>query len=204
MATPLDLIQKRAALNNAANAIAAAMQDIQSAGREGSEAAGYAACWAAVMMATGIVKTGLTVSNKGAAAGFAAIDGAIANANKVLGALGMRTIATKGEAMKSLDPNLAGAAGFLRDVGEARRILKQAGANPPAHLKLLLDLATQMAEDTLLMLQAGQTQGDVHRNTRAAHHQAAARLHALRTKIMLLDNQISMLLAQRDVMQRTA
>lgn len=199
-----ELVQKRAQLAAAGDAIAAAVRDIQNAGREGADAAGYAACWAAVMMATGIVKTGLTVSNKAAAAGFGAIDSAISNANRVLAALKMPTIATKGDVMKAVDPNLQGAAGFIRSVNEARAFLKKAGVNPPPHVKLMLDLATQMAEDTLLMLQAGQMQADVSRNTQVAMRQAVTRLQAMRHKILLLDGQIAWALSQRDLYNRTA
>ena len=204
MSTLNDLIRQRAKLAAAAADIAGAMRDIQGYGKEGSDAAGYAACWAAVMMATDIVKTGLSAVNKQAAAGFAAIDKGIAQANKYLGAARLHTITTKAEVMKGVDPNLAGAAGFLRDVTEARNFLKKAGAKPPAHLTLILDLATQMSEDTILMLQAGQLQGQVIRNTRSSLAQVAARLHAVRVKIMRLDNQVQMLMAQRDLLARIA
>lgn len=199
-----ELVQRRARLAAAGDAIAGTLRDIQNAGREGSEAAGIAACWAAVMMATGIVKTGLSISNKTAAAGFGAIDSAISSANRVLTELQMPTIATKGDVMKAVDPNLQGAAGFIRSVNEARAFLKKAGANPPPHVKLMLDLATQMAEDTLLMLQAGQTQAVVNRNTQLAMRQVVTRLQAMRQKILLLDGQIAWLLSQHDLYKHTA
>lgn len=204
MTTINDLIRQRARLAAAADCIAHAMGDIERFGQEGAENAGYAACWAAVMMATGIVKTGLSAVDKRAAAGFAFIDSAIAQANKWLGAAKMRTITTRAELMKGVDPNLAGAAGLLRDVREARNYLKKAGAKPPAHLALVLDLATQMSEDTILMLQAGQLQGQVARNTRANLTQVAARLHVMKTKISRLDSQVQMLLAKKDLLERTA
>lgn len=204
MTTINDLIRQRARLAAAADCIAGTMRDIERFGKEGSEAAGYAACWAAVMMATGIVKTGLSTVNKQAAAGFAVIDNGIAQANKWLGAAKMPTLTTKAELMKGVDPNLAGAAGFLRDVQEARGYLKKAGAKPPAHLALVLDLATQMAEDTILMLQAGQLAAQVTKNTRANLTQVAARLHAMKVKIGRLDSQVQMLIAKKDLVDRTA
>jgi hypothetical protein len=204
MTTINDLIRQRAKLATAADCIAGAMRDIERFGKEGSEAAGYAACWAAVMMATGIVKTGLSAVNKQAAAGFALIDNGIAQANKWLGAAKMPTITTKSELMKGVDPNLAGAAGFLRDVQQARGYLKKAGAKPPAHLALVLDLATQMSEDTILMLQAGQLAGQVSKNTRSNLTQVAARLHSMKVKISRLDSQVQMLMAKKELMDRTA
>jgi len=204
MTTINDLIRQRAKLAAAADCINASMRDIQRFGKEGAEYAGYAACWAAVMMATGIIKTGLSAVDKRAAAGFNLIDNAIAQANKWLGTAKMPTIATKADVMKGVDPNLAGAAGFLRDVREARGYLKKAGAKPPAHLALVLDLATQMSEDTILMLQAGQLQGQVAKNTRTNLAQVGARLHAMNVKISRLDSQVQMLMAKRDLMERTA
>ena len=204
MTTINDLIRQRAKLAAAADCISDSMRDIERFGKEGSEAAGYAACWAAVMMATGIVKTGLCAVNKQAAAGFAFIDRGIEQANKWLGAAKMQTITTKSELMKGVDPNLAGAAGFLRDVREARSYLKKAGAKPPAHLALVLDLATQMSEDTILMLQAGQLSWQVAKYTRSNLAQVAIKLHAMKVKISRLDSQVQMLMAKRDLMERTA
>ena len=204
MTTINDLIQQRAKLAAAADRVSAAMRDIERFGNEGAEYAGYAACWAAVMMATDIIKTGLSAVDKRASAGFELIDNAITQANRWLAAAKMPTIATKSELMKGVDSNLAGAAGFLRDVREARSYLKKAGAKPPAHLALVLDLATQMSEDMVLMLEAGQLQGRVVKTTRSNVAQVGTRLHAIKVKIARLDSQVQMLIAKKDLIERTA
>jgi hypothetical protein len=204
MTTINDLIQQRAKLAAAANHISDAVRDIERFGKEGAEYAGYAACWAAVMMATGIIKTGLSAVDKRASEGFGLIDNAITQANRWLAAAKMPTIATKSDLMKGVNPNLAGAAGFLRDVREARSYLKKAGAKPPAHLALVLDLATQMSEDMILMLEAGQLQGRVVKNTRSNVAQVGTRLHAIKVKIARLDDQVRMLIEKRDLLERAA
>ena len=79
-----------------------------------------------------------------------------------------------------------------------------AGAKPPAHLALVLDLATQMSEDMVLMLEAGQLQGRVVKTTRSNVAQVGTRLHAIKVKIARLDSQVQMLIAKKDLIERTA
>ena len=186
MTTINDLTQQRAKLAAAADCISASIRDIERFGKEGAEYPGYAVCWAAGMLATGIIKTGLSAVDKRASEGFGLIDNATTQANRWLAAAKMPTIATKS------------------DVRGARNDQQKAGAKPPVHLALVLDLATQMSEDMTLMLEAGQLQGRVVKNTGSNVAQVGARLHAIRIKSSRLDSQVQMLIAKRDLMERTA
>jgi hypothetical protein len=187
MSVLMDLAEKRRRLAEASDLIEAAAKDVVGARNEGVTNAGYAAAWAAVLLATDIIKAGISAVDAQAAAAFSGLDKAIGAANRLLPLLRMAPIATMADVLKSVDPNVQGVAGFLIDLREAKALLARARISAPRDLGLVLTLATGMAEDTLLLLQAGQQQQAIASRSGAALAAMATRLRTIRVKLMELD-----------------
>jgi hypothetical protein len=95
------------------------------------------------------------------------------------------------DVLRSVDPNHQGVAGFLIELREARALLARAEVTAPRDLDLVLTLATGMAEDTLLLLQAGQQQQAIASRSGGALAAIATRLRTIRQNIMELDMAVS-------------
>lgn len=204
MTTIHALMQQRARLQLCADQIRAAIQDIEGFRKEGSDAAGYAAAWAAVMMATGILRTGLSAADRRAGLMFSALDKAVERADRVLKFFGGPQIGKKADLLASLDPNLRQVSTLTKDVREAQAFLRKHKVKPPKHLALVIDLALGMTDDTLLMLQAGELQSQVGQHTGAALNQSLAHLRRVNARLTQLDARILQAFDQRDLFNRTA
>jgi hypothetical protein len=147
--------------------IESAMRDVDRFSKEGALYAGIAAGWAATLMVCDILKVGLSAMDRRAAVLFKAQDRQISNANKVLKTLGLPTLTSKEELMAGVDPNLQGAIKLTSEIREAQAFLKKQGAKAPKHIALLIDLGTVMADDTVLLIQAGQEQNHVRQRIEA-------------------------------------
>ena len=199
-----ELIAKRQRLSEAMRAVKEAAYDVARYRDEALNHVAYAAMWAAVLMATDVVKSGLSAADKRAAFGFSMLDRAIAKANKVLPLLRMAPIATKADALRAVDPNLQGAASFLSEVREARSVLSKARINAPKELDLVLNISLGMAEDTLLLLQAGQQQTLVAQQSAAVSANIRVQLQRMQSAIARLDVAISEFIAQYERNRRIA
>lgn len=199
-----ELVQRRARLQVCADQIRSALDDMHAYREQGTTYAGYAGAWAAVMMATGILRTGLSTVDKRAALLFSAVDRGIDRADRAISFFTHHHRVTKSDLMASLDPNLRPAATFVKDVRDAQAVLGKVKVNPPKHLKLVLELALGMTEDTLLLLQAGQLQHQVTAHANAALRAGTHRWRNILRTISLLDAQIADVLARRDLYNRTA
>lgn len=204
MTTIHDLFLQRNQLHQCAALMRESIQDIDTIQKEGTEAAGYAAAWAAVLMTTDILRIGLSAGDRRARLLFQGLDRAIARADKVLVAFGQKPTMKKSDLMASLDPELRGTGQFIKDVREAQGFLKGQGVKPPKQLKLVMDLAMAMTEDTLLMLNAGQLQKQVGEQARHGRMQAAMHLKRVLSRLAHVDAQILQAFDQRDLFNRTA
>ena len=171
--------------------IESAMRDVDRFSKEGALYAGIAAGWAATLMVCDILKVGLSAMDRRAAVLFKAQDRQISNANKVLKTLGLPTLTSKEELMAGVDPNLQGAIKLTSEIREAQAILKKQGAKAPKHIALLIDLGTVMADDTVLLIQAGQEQNHVRSNAENARNSMRSQLMRIRQRIEALDREFS-------------
>jgi hypothetical protein len=171
--------------------IESAMRDVDRFSKEGALYAGIAAGWAATLMVCDILKVGLSAMDRRAAVLFKAQDRQISNANKVLKTLGLPTLTSKEELMAGVDPNLQGAIKLTSEIREAQAFLKKQGAKAPKHIALLIDLGTVMADDTVLLIQAGQEQNHVRSNAENARNSMRSQLMRIRQRIEALDREFS-------------
>lgn len=202
------LMSDREKLETAAKAIDAAIHDMQAARADAQFNSGCAAAWAAVMMTCDIVRAGLSSAFRVADREFQAIDKGIALANHFLSFWGHTPIATKADLMATVDPEFRRTEDLLESVQAARQFLKKHRINPPPHaarqVNLILDLGVAMTEDTLLLMQAGNT------GTRAAAladqgiSAAQHRLRSIRTRINRINHQIMHELEMRERFATTA
>jgi hypothetical protein len=131
-------------------------------------------------------------------------DEALAQANKVLKFFGLRTVTTKADLMRSVDPALGGAAKLTQGVRDAQRVLKDYGLKAPKDMTLLLNFGTTLCDDTMLMISSGLTAQAVKSN--AAQAQALMRQHLQRVKqrLMLIETEFTRLFEDRRRLARTA
>jgi hypothetical protein len=199
-----EFVARRRRLQEAIKLIEEDRKDMVRYGDEGRTYAAYAATWAAVLMACDIIKTGWSAADKKAAAGFGLIDGAVAKANQILAKLKLRTIATKDDALKGLNADLAKPAALLHDIRNAKAWLAKAKIEAPPNLGVVIDMCIGMAEDTFLMLQAGQTQQQVGLVNAAALASVDRRLRKLHDDLRRLDDRIGELLREYERRQYIA
>jgi hypothetical protein len=203
MAMLSDLMARRERIANAIQVIQSTKADVARISQEGQTAATAAAMWAAVMMVTDILKIGMSASNKQAAAGFATIDALVAKADQLMQLFGARPMTTKADLMRQVDPNLQNAAtvvGYVRQargkIDEAAKAMKvpRGPATALGQWDLVARIGVEMADDTILILQAGQTQSAVGRSAAAQQAQIDRTLNKLRQQLSAVDAALVQLL----------
>jgi hypothetical protein len=199
-----ELYQQRERLRKTAADIRQASQDISRFRSEGADYAAYAATCAAVIMVTDILKHSMSAMDRRAKLLFGAMDKNVATANKVLKAFGQRQITTREDLLRNLDPDLQKPRAMLKVVEQARAFLKKHEVRETKEVKLLLDLGVAMTEDSLLIMQAGNTQ--VHVNNAANSAQANVRRSLEKTlqNLILIDNELTRQFEQLETLSRTA
>ena len=206
--TPSDpfraLLAQRHRLRGVAEDVRRVMQDVGRFEAEGAHHANMAAVWAATLMVADILKIGLSAGDRRANVLFKAQDRAIEQANTVLKHLGLRTITTRGELLKTVDPNRRGAVNFVQHVREAQQFLKRHQAKAPKEIDLLLKIGIAMTEDSVLILQAGQTGQQVHAGAAAARASMLNNLSRVSQRILLIDQEITRMVDLAVRHQRTA
>jgi hypothetical protein len=165
---------------------------------------GMAAGWAAVLMTMDILKHGVSAADKRAAVAFSVIDKGIEQANKLLIAFDRAPIERKEDALKSLDPGLRKASDFVQQVNQARSLLKGLGLKEKDQLGLTLDIASDMAQDTLLLLNVGVEQQRLGSMNDSAMMAAAHRLSFVQESLRKLDAEIDNVLRRYDLVRTTA
>lgn len=191
---------QRQMVQSVANDIRSSLRDVDRYEGEAINAANMAAVWAATLMVCDIVRIGLSAADKKAALAFSTQDRAIQSANRVLKLFGSGGIATKASLMKSIGPELEGAAkatDTLRKVAGELKKLKVPTTNGPVPVKipkeasLLVDLGLAMAEDTILLLQAGNMQRQASVTAAQSRMQMRQNLQKVLNRIMLIDGEIT-------------
>ena len=206
-------MNRRQRLRDAISALGGIKQDVARHGQEGQAAAAAAAMWAAVLMVAEILKTTISAMDPKAAAGFHMFDSMVEKADKLLQLFGSRPMTKKADLMKQVDPNLAHGATVVGYIRTARTKIIEATKNVKmskiatervAQLDLVARLGIDMADSTILLMQAGQDQTRVGVQTRNTELQINQRLEELRKKLVLVDDAISNMLARYEMLQRTA
>jgi hypothetical protein len=203
--TPLEVLQaEELRLQGIADDIRSVRQDLLRFDREGAENAAYAATWAATLMVADILRRSVSAMDRRAPILFSAFDKRVATANKLLKILGLKTIATREEIMKDIDPNLQPVVNFTRDVQEAREMLKKYKIRAPKEVDLILDLGIDMTNDATLIMQSQQIAQQIH--DRTAHHltQVDQNLDRVSRRIREVQVKINRLIEQAQIRMRTA
>lgn len=202
---PLDgMLAQRQRLRNAIEDIERSMADVQRYGAEGARYAGYAAAWGATLMLADIVKLGMSTANPQAKILFDAQDLALERANKLLDliGMGMGTIATKDDLIKTVDPNLEGAFKLTQFVTSSQNVLAKLGVKIPKEWALLLNLATTMCDDTVFMINAGQAQQSVTGNVSHARAAMLQNLLKVKQRLKMVDGEIERVYQERSTPRR--
>lgn len=199
-----DLAGQRERVREAAEDIRKAMADLNRFDADSAHYATIAAAWAATLMVADILKIGLSAGDRRAKLLFDAQDKAIERADKVLKFLGLGSIETKADLMKSLDQNLQSTAKMADDIRKSRAFLKEKGLKASKEVNLVLDLATAMTEDTLLLLQAQQAQQRAFSQSAGARSQMRSQLARLRNRMLLIDEQLTQQFERAEKAGRTA
>jgi hypothetical protein len=208
--SPLEALEaEELRLQGIADDIRSVQQDLLRFDREGAENATYAATWAATLMVADILRRSVSAMDRRAPILFSAFDRNLATANKLLKILGMRTIATREEIMKDIDPNLKPVVNFTRDIQEAREILKKHKIRAPKEVDLILDLGIDMANDSMLIMQSAQIAQQGHDRTKynlsqTAHNlqRVSRRIHEVQVEIMRLKDPVRFI-EQAQIRMRT-
>lgn len=204
------LLRRREQLARVANDIKDALSDLQGVRRQVSYDTTCMAAWASVLMTVDIIKAGVSAVDPRAAFGFALIDEGIKRANLLLVGLGKQPITTRSDLMKSVDPNLRTVTGMLGDVRTAKKLLAAVRISPhlkvgvPKEITLLVDISISMAENTTLLMQAGQSQAHANAHIDSAGRQMRAHLQKVHQSLRSVDAAIAQLLATHALYSRTA
>jgi putative protein kinase ArgK-like GTPase of G3E family len=83
----------------------------------------------------------------------------------MLSIVGKGKIASKADILKTLDPELRGVNQMTDTVQKARRFLRSTGGVENKETKLVRDLAVELTQDTLLIMQAMNLQQAASSNT---------------------------------------
>ncbi len=197
------LISRRVRLKAAATEIRKTKQDIARYGAEGAEAAAYAAMWATIMMVTDILKIGMSAGDKRAAFAFSSIDTLIDKADKLMQLFGSRPMTKKADLMKQVDPNLQNAVTVIGYIRKTREVISKAAGDAKLagqalenfnQLDLVAKIGVAMADDTVLLMQAGQLQSRSNAMASQAIAAIDRQISDMARKIGEIDRQIDYML----------
>jgi hypothetical protein len=196
-------------LQGIADDIRSVQQDLYRFDREGAENATYAATWAATLMVADILRRSVSAMDRRAPILFSAFDKKVATANKLLKMLGLKTITTREEIMKDIDPNLKPVVDFTRDVQQAREILKRYKIRAPREVDLILDLGIDMTNDATLIMQSQQVAQQTHDRTQINLSQTAHQLDRVSQRLRKIQVKMKLLkdpgaIEQAQIRTRTA
>jgi hypothetical protein len=142
-------------------------------------------------MVAEISKIGLSAGDRRARVLFQAQDRLFEQANKVLKLFGMKSMVTKDDVLKSLDPDLRNGARFTDTIQKTRDVLTKVGLKENKEVKLLLDLVIAMTNDTLLIIQTTHTQQQISANAAAAQAKMRASLSRINRHIQNVDLELT-------------
>ncbi len=195
-----DLLSRRQRIAQTITQMQAARMDVTQAGAEGRLNATVAAAWAGVMMVTDVLKIAMTAGNKQAAAQFALQDRMVENADKLMQRFGSSPMTKKSDLMAQVDPNLRTAAGITKSLrsaqdalGKGAKILGQdTGVNTNlGKWNLVAKIGIEMADDTILLIQAGQIGDQAIRGARIAQSQIDRLIAKQSQQLSAIDNHIN-------------
>ena len=191
--------------------LAASMRDIEMTIREvtkyGADAAAYAnvaATWAITLFFCDLLRNSLSAVDRRAPLLFQRFDQLLAKGNKVLKLFGQPTIVDKQTVLKSIDPNLQGSANFSASIRTIRDELAKEKIRLPMPYQVLSEFALDMADDSLLIIQASQTSQQVQASVANAQANMRVTLQRIRERLMRMDAEISRLLENGQRRSNTA
>ncbi|MBY3347970.1 hypothetical protein [Rhizobium laguerreae] len=202
-----ELLSRRQRLKAALQELKAARNDVSKFGAEGDTAVVMVMMWASVMMVTDVLKIGMSAADKRALSLFSAIDNGIAKADGLLQIFGARPMVKKADLLKQVDPNLQKSVVVIDYLRKGRDVLDKAAKQVELSrdalenykaLNLVAKLGLAMADDTILLMQAGtlQTQNAARiRNVIAAIDRQVSDMDR---KVAEIDREIDFMLQQND------
>lgn len=195
-----DLLQRRDRIVQCLAKMRAARADTTKIGADGRLDATFAAAWAAVMMVTDILKIAMTAGNKQAAAQFALQDKMVEKADRLMQMFGSSPMTKKSDLMAQIDPNLKTAAGITKSLRDAQSAINKAATELKMDTSittnfgkwgLVAKIGIEMADDTLLLIQAGQIGDQAIRGARMAQSQIDRLIAKQSENLAAIDYQIN-------------
>jgi len=213
MSNVRELLSKRQRLKFALQELKAARNDVSKFGAEADAAVVMAMMWASVMMVADILKIGMSAGDKRASILFSVIDNGMEKADRLLQLFGARPMVKKADLLKLVDPNLQKGVvviGYLRKcrdvIDKAAKQLKLSGdalENYKA-LDLVAKLGLAMADDSIVLMQAGNLQAENAARTRNAIAMIDRRVSDMSRKVAEIDREVDFMLQQKARLSRTA
>lgn len=191
---------QRERLRSVVEDIRSSIRNLNQIEGEAHRDAAMAAMWAATLMVCDILKIGLAAADKRASLIFSAQDRAVQSANRILKLFGAPTITTKADLMKSVSAELTPAAKATENLRTAMAELKKlkvptTGQPIPVRIPkeagLLVDLGVAMAQDTILLLEAGQLQRQASANVAQSRVMMRDQLTRVLTRLMLIESEFA-------------
>lgn len=187
----IELARARQRLMQAAADIGAAMRDVDSYETDAARAATIAALCAATLMVTDIIRISMSAMDRRARFLFGRWDEAENCVYRAVGVMGGPKKVSRDDLLKGLDQNLRPAGDLIQAVRTAQGGLRTVKLNPPKGLGLVIDLGLAMSADTLLMVQAGQTEQAAHSSAHAARQGMRRTLTRLQARIFQIDREFT-------------
>jgi len=125
-------------------------------------------------------------------------------ANKMLSIVGKGKIASKADILKTLGPELRGVNQMTDAVQKARRFLRSTGVVENKEPKLVLDLAVEMTQDTLLIMHAINLQQAASSNATRTQAKMRESLERVSRRLLIIDSEITRALERVEKNTRTA
>jgi hypothetical protein len=198
------LSTQRDYLRSVARDIMSASVDISRFDSEGARYANYATAWAVTLFFADLLRNSICALDRRAPILFRAIDNHIATANKYLKLFGRKSITTKDDVLKAVDANLQGVVKLTRNVKVVRDELKKQKVSVPKEANLLLDIGVSFAQDSIIILQAGQVAQHSKDSAASAQANLRASLARVYQRMMAIDAEISRLIERGEKYSNTA
>lgn len=201
------LLSRRTKLHTAIDEARKCKEDIVKYGSEGAQAATYASMWAAIMMVTDIVKIGVSAADPPAAFVFKGIDMLTDKADKLMQLFGSRPMTKKEDLLKQVDANLQNGVVIIGYIKKAKDVMAKFGLDKKLtgqalenfkHLTLVAELGVAMADDTLVLMQAGQLQSNANKVTQQAIAGIDRQITNMVRKVAEIDRQIAYMIYRAD------
>lgn len=193
------LVAQRRMLQGAERDIRSAMANVSRYELDGIAFANMAAGWAVTLFFCDLLRNSLSAADRRAPILFGEVDRLVENAKKVLKLLGLGSPPSKADVLKSVDSNFQHAIKFTENVKMVRRMLEKAKIRIPKPYNVLTSIAMDMADDTIMIINASQASEQVSASANSAQANMRVSLQRIHQRMMAVDAELSRIMdeAQR-------